>query len=78
MFLCLRNKVIVSSETDFHLSYQQQMYEEEHQTDDKSEGLVSSRFAEEMWEQVTDGGDVTLYCNKLKNGGYQNREKPKI
>lgn len=66
----MRKKDNFSSETDFHLSYQQQMYEEEHQTDEKSESLVSSRFAEEMWEQVTDGGDVTLYCHKLKNGGY--------
>lgn len=51
------------------------MYEEENQADEKSEGLMSSGFAEEMREQVTDGGDVTLYRHKLENGGYQNRGK---
>lgn len=65
----------MSSETDFHLSYQQQMYEKENQADEKGEGLMSSRFAEEMRKQVTDGGDVTLYCHKLENGCHQNKEK---
>lgn len=54
------------------------MYEEENQADEKSEGLMSSGFAEEMREQVTDGGDVTLYRHKLENGGYQNRGKSKF
>lgn len=54
------------------------MYEEENRADEKSEGLMSSGFAEEMREQVTDGGDVTLYRHKLENGGYQNRGKSKF
>lgn len=43
------------------------MYEEENQADEKREGLVSSRFAEKMREQVTDRGDVTLDRHKLEN-----------
>lgn len=69
LFLGFRNKVSYSSESDFHLRYQQQMYEEENPADEKSEGLMSSRFVEEMREQVTDGGDETLHWHKLENGG---------
>lgn len=54
------------------------MIDEENEADEQSKGFMSSGFAEEMREHVTDGGDETLYSHKLGNGKVSKQKKVKL
>lgn len=49
-----------------HLSDQEKMQQVEGDTDSKNQDLVSDGWIQQLWEQVSHGGDETLHSHKLQ------------